>query len=197
MTDKQTIDFYNSQVEAYIDLIEKQPQDPTLPAFIEKVAPGGLVLDLGCGPGHCAAAMCEQNLRVDAVDASAEMVQLANETFNLAARQAVFNDIDASEIYDAVWANFSLLHATTDDLPKVIAALHRALKPHGVFHIAMKQGEGSARDKLGRYYSYYSQAELNEMLTEAGFVVEDIQTGELTGLAGDLEPWIALLVRKN
>ncbi len=196
MMDKQTIDFYDSQVKAYIDLIEQQPQDPTLPDFIGRVPVGGLVLDLGCGPGHCAAVMRENGLQVDPVDASVEMVNLAIDTFGLPARQAVFSDIDAQETYDAVWANFSLLHAQASELPGIIAVLHKALKPAGIFHISMKLGQGSARDKLGRYYSYYSQPELKQLLTTAGFAVEDTQTGELSGLAGDLEPWIALLAKK-
>lgn len=197
MADKQTIDFYNTEVDAYIDLIEKQPQDPTLPAFIRKVPAGGLVLDLGCGPGHCAAAMVEQGLRVDAIDASPAMVHLACDTFNLPARQALFTDLDEQQTYDAIWANFSLLHAGDGELPGILAALYTALKANGLFHISMKLGEGSARDKLGRYYCYYSQSRLTEMLTAAGFSIEDTQSGELSGLAGELEPWIAFLARKN
>ncbi len=38
--------------------------------------------------------------------------------FGLPARLGEFDDIDGDEIYDGVWANFSLLHAARDDLPR-------------------------------------------------------------------------------
>jgi hypothetical protein len=56
----------------------------------------------------------------------------------------------------------------------------------------MKLGEGSKRDKYGRYYAYYSQAELELYLNEAGFDFVHAELGEALGMAGDMEPWIAL-----
>ena len=104
----------------------------------------------------------------------------------------LFSDIDSENTYDGIWANFSLLHATHSDFPSILKALHRALKPNGLFHLGMKIGEGSKRDKLDRYYSYYSQDELQHYLTEVGFVIEHIELGEDMGLAGEIEPWIAI-----
>ena len=196
MADKQTVDFYNAEANAYVDLVQQQPQDPALPAFLKALSKSDHVLDLGCGPGHSAATMREHGLIVDAVDASAEMIRLANENFNLDARQAQFTDLNAQEIYDGVWANFSLLHAAVEELPLILRAIARALKPGGFFHIAMKTGEGTARDRLGRFYAYYSSAELEEMVGRLGFERVNRLTGELSGLAGDVEPWVSLLFRK-
>ena len=56
----------------------------------------------------------------------------------------------------------------------------------------MKIGEGSYRDKFDRYYSYYSEDELRKILESAGFSVEHVELGEASGLAGNVEPWIAL-----
>ena len=90
-------------------------------------------------------------------------------------------------------ANFSLLHAKADDFSDILKKLHRALKPGGIFHLCMKIGKGSKRDKLGRYYSYYSKIELCSYLTNTGFMVDNIELGEATGLAGESEPWIAII----
>ncbi|NND82926.1 MAG: methyltransferase domain-containing protein [Gammaproteobacteria bacterium] len=196
MADKQTIDFYDEQSDAYVELVETLPQDPTLESFIAALPAGSRVLDLGCGPGHCAARMRDQGLLVDAVDASAAMVQLANEKFALGARQATFSDAFEPGHYAAVWANFSLLHAPAEQLPAVLASLFSCLQDGGLLHISMKLGEGTARDKLGRFYAYYSEDELRSHLSSAGFEVVDVQSGELMGLAGNKEPWIALLGRK-
>jgi len=197
MIDDETISAYNNQVEAYADLTRSTSTDPLLVAFMTHVVPGGHILDLGCGPANAAAEMREHNFEVDAVDASPEMVRLANKTHDIGARLATFDDIDGYDTYDGIWANFSLLHAPVEDFPRHLNALYRALKPGGHFHIGMKLGTGSARDKLGRHYSYYSQSELSDLLNTAGFVVVTASTGEDLGLAGDIEAWIALRAHKQ
>ena len=197
MIDDETISAYNNQVEAYADLTRSTSTDPLLVAFMTHLVPGGHILDLGCGPANAAAEMREHNFEVDAVDASPEMVRLANKTHDIGARLASFDDIDGYDIYDGIWANFSLLHAPAEDFPRHLSALYRALKPGGHFHIGMKLGTGSARDKLGRHYCYYSQSELSDLLNTAGFVVVTASTGEDLGLAGDIEAWIALRAHKQ
>jgi len=192
MTDQKTIDVYNGQVDTYLKMVGVLEVDPILLRFIDRLRVNDCVLDLGCGPALASAVMRDNGLRVDPVDAAEGMVQLANDKFNIGARQAQFNDINAIGIYHGVWANFSLLHAQTKDFSAVLLALHRALKPEGLLHLGMKLGEGSKRDKYGRYYAYYSQAELELYLNEAGFDLVHAELGEALGMAGDMEPWIAL-----
>ena len=192
MTDQKTVSAYDAQIDSYVDLINQQPVDTTLLDFIARFEPDDYVLDLGCGPAISSATMREHGLQVDPTDASKEMVKLANAQFNIGARQAVFEDINVKDTYDGIWANFSLLHAQAKDLPNILDALHQALKPKGILHLAMKIGQGAKRDKLDRYYCYYSQEELVNHLSKTGFVIENIALGEALGLAGDVEPWIAL-----
>jgi SAM-dependent methyltransferase len=148
------------------------------------------VLDLGCGPANASAFMREAGLVPDPVDASAGMVRLANERYGIGARLATFDDIGGVAEYDGVWANFSLLHAARGDLPRYIAALHRALKPGGIFHIGMKTGTGEARDGIDRLYTYVGRDELTGLLTDAGFTVTDTTEGTEVGLAGTNDPFI-------
>ena len=192
MADQKTIAAYNGQVDTYLKMVGELDVDPILLRFIDRLKVSDYVLDLGCGPALASAVMREKGLCVDPVDAAEAMVKLANDKFNIGARQAQFNDIDATEIYHGVWANFSLLHAQPQDLAAVLLALHRALKPQGVLHLGMKLGQGSKRDKYGRYYAYYSQAEFEAHLKGAGFSIEYIELGEALGMAGDMEPWIVL-----
>jgi len=192
MTDSKTISAYDSQVESYLNLINEQAEDQQLIDFISKFNPNDYILDLGCGPAISSMIMREHGLRVDPTDASKEMVNLANTKFDIGARQAVFEDINTKDTYDGVWANFSLLHATPEELPNILLAINQALKNKGVFHLGMKTGQGSKRDKFNRLYSYYSQEDLTAHLEKAGFLVENIELGEAVGLAGDMEPWIAL-----
>ncbi len=193
MTDTETIAAYDARVDAYADIVKRDKPDPALIAFIARLPTGGYVLDLGCGPGNASAIMRDNGLRVDPVDASAQMVQLANATHDIGARQADFSEIEAIATYDGVWANFILLHASAADFPVHLGALHHALKPDGILHIGMKLGDGASRDRLGRLYSYYSEEQLATFLGDAGFTVLETLKGEDLGLAGDVEPWIIMV----
>ena len=192
MADKKTIAVYDSQVDEYLEFIEQEPVDEILLDFINSLTVGDYVLDLGCGPALSSKVMVDHGLKVDPVDASAEMVSLANQAFNVGARQASFDDIKSRGTYDGIWANFSLLHAARDDFPRILESLHIALKDQGLLHIAMKLGQGAKRDTLDRFYSYYSRQELMSLLQQAGFTVVREDSGEALGLAGDVEPWIAM-----
>ena len=48
-------------------------------------------------------------------------------------------------------------------------------------------------DLLGRYYCYYSQAELHSYLGAAGIAIDMEETGEGPGLSGTVDPWIQIL----
>jgi len=192
MSDQETISVYDSQIDSYLELVKKLKPDPLLLSFIKCVKAGGYVLDLGCGPANSSVTMREHGLRVDPVDASAEMVKLANESHNINARVALFSDINTPDTYDGVWANFSLLHAPRDEFPALLANIALAMRRGGVLHLGMKIGEGSKRDSLGRLYSYYSETELTEYLQALSFSVEHIKHARGTGLAGNVEPWIML-----
>ncbi len=196
MSDPDTIRLYDRQADHYADLTDAHnAADPQLAAFIAACPRGARVLDLGCGPGASAAAMARAGLRVDAMDASAEMVARAGAHAGVTAWLATFHEIDREAVYDGVWANFSLLHAPRSEMPRHLAAIHRALRPGGILHVALKLGEGEARDRLGRFYAYYSEADLDRLLAEAGFAILGKQFGSGTGLDGTESDWISVTAR--
>jgi SAM-dependent methyltransferase len=190
--DTETIAVYDAQAAEYARLTESEAHDRQLLAFIAAMPAGGLVLDLGCGPGHAAAAMAKAGLQVEATDASGEMVALASRHRGVRARQALFEDIDAQDRYDGIWANFSLLHAPRAAMPGNLARLARALKPGGQFHIGLKSGTGERRDGLGRLYTYFAEAEIAGLLQAAGFTIDQTLTGRSLGLDGELADWIVI-----
>ncbi|MCA0918840.1 class I SAM-dependent methyltransferase [Pseudooceanicola nanhaiensis] len=196
MADRQTLDVYDSQTARYAARAQGEPSESAaLQAMIDALPPGARVLDLGCGPGHFSAAMARAGLSPDPVDASAEMVAHAAREYGLLARQATFADLVAEAAYDAVWANFSLLHAPKAEFPGHLARIRRALKAGGLLHLGMKMGEGEARDALGRFYAYYGEEELAELVIAAGFAVTGTKTGTGTGLDEAGFAWCFLTAR--
>ena len=195
--DDATLAVYAARAQDYARLTRKAGDDALLRAFIADLPTGGAVLDLGCGPGHAAAAMARAGLNVSAIDAVPEMVALAARHPGVTAHQASFDDITGHALYDGIWANFSLLHARPEDLPRHLGALACALKPGGRLHVAMKSGTGARRDDLGRHYTYVTETGLATLLRNAGLVPLTTRAGADKGLDGKQAPWIAITSEKH
>ena len=197
MTDNKTLNIYDQNVETYRRLIDKLPELESISQFTGRLSPGALILDLGCGTGNAAAQMRDQGFQLVCVDGSPKMVKAANDSFSLNATTALFGDLDATAHYDGIWANFSLLHAAKKDFPTYLKAIHTALKIGGLFFISLKRGEGEKRDRLGRFYAYYQEDELESLLLQAGFTPEHTLRGALRGMAGNIEDWFGVLSWKE
>ena len=192
MSDDETIGVYGARVAEYAALTGQVNPAP-FDAFVARLPSGGRVLDWGCGPGHDAARFAALGLDVDAVDATPAMVAHAVAEHGLAARVATFSELDATDAYDGVWANFSLLHAARDELPDRLGAARRALRAGGALYLSVKLGEGEKRDGLGRRYTYFGDAELTALLEAAGFAAKASFGGESRGLDGVPARWTGRL----
>ena len=190
MSDKETLAAYAAKAEDYANLVSRITPDQDLQAFLDAMPSGGRVLDLGCGPGNSARMMGEAGLEVDASDASPEMVAIAKERHGVNARLERFDDLAAQDLYDGIWANFSLLHAPRAEMPRHLAAIHNALKTRGLLHLGLKTGDTEERDEAGRFYAYYSELELLDLLKDAGFKLNTIRQGEMPGLVRGPEPFM-------
>ncbi len=193
--DPRTIETYAAKAGDYLRMTATTQPTASLQRFMALLPPSAKVLDIGCGPGTESALMRAAGLDPDPFDASAEMVALAQETYSLPARVASFDDITQQATYDGAWANFSLLHARWGDLPRHLHAIARALKPSGIFHIAMKTGEGEKRDTLGRFYTYISVTDLQSILHDTGLEPLHVDEDEGPGLAGKQEPFVTICAR--
>lgn len=181
--DSETIAVYDTRSHDYATRRTGRAAEPGLVEFIAALPDGGHLLDIGCGPGDSAHRFLKQGFTVDAVDASPGMVSRARE-LGVPARLGTFDDIVARDLYDGIWASYSLLHVPRVEVPGHLARLHRALKPGGRFHIGMKLGQGEKRDRLGRLYVYYGEDELVALLETAGFTPAARATRTDVGLDG-------------
>lgn len=190
MSDPDTLKAYAAKAQDYANLVSRTTPDDDLQAFLDAMPKGGRVLDLGCGPGNSARMMREAGLKVEASDASPEMVAIARDRHNIDARLETFDDLSATAHYDGIWANFSLLHAPRADMPRHLSAIHKALKTGGLLHIGLKTGDTEDRDEVGRLYVYYTELELRDLLETAGFRINTIRHGEMTGFLRGPAPFM-------
>ncbi|MCV6592465.1 MAG: class I SAM-dependent methyltransferase, partial [Silicimonas sp.] len=75
MSDRETLDVYDQRAAEYATHFTADGASKHLSAFIAALPEGARVLDLGCGPGTAARKMAAAGLKVEAWDASAEMVK--------------------------------------------------------------------------------------------------------------------------
>lgn len=192
MSDKETLAVYGAKAADYARMVTTEGKPRSLPLFIEALPKGGHVLDWGCGAGTAAAALRDAGFQVTATDASPEFAALVEDSYGIPVRVEGFEALSEEGVYDGVWASFSLLHARKADFPGHLAQAHRALKPGGQLFLGMKLGDGEARDGIGRFYAYYSEAELEDHLSTAGFTLTARRTGEEAGLDGQIWPFIVI-----
>jgi SAM-dependent methyltransferase len=164
--DEGTLQFYRSNARSYADWA-KAPST-RLRGFLALLPSGGSILELGCGAGNHSAVMLAEGFLVRATDGSPEMAEIASQRLGHAVEAMRFDQLDAHEAYDGVWASACLLHVPRDELAGILARIHRALGPSGVFYASYKMGEGDGRDSLGRYYNYASPEWLEATYASAG-----------------------------
>ena len=194
--DQKTLDVYDKHISDYEKLIAKEFKDTNLDTFMKMIEKEGKVLDLGCGTGSASLELLKKGFLPFPVDASLEMVKVAESRLKIKVRKISFDEIDEYDFYNAIWANFSLLHTTKNQFGNILKRLFFALKEEGILFFSLKQGAGESRDKLGRFYSYYEKSEVEKYLEKANFRTKKCCKGVSRGLAGDKENWMGFFCEK-
>lgn len=194
--DKATLRFYAEKAEIYV---ASGPGGASLNLhhFLKKLRPGARILELGCGSGRDAEAMIKAGFDVEPTDGTPEIALQAEARLSRKVRVVRFDELDAREAYDAVWANASLLHVPRSGLPHILGLIFMALKPGGLHFASYKTGGTDGRDDYGRYFNYLDRTEVLELYREAApWQVEDVVDSVEDGYLGKRSPWVAITVRK-
>ena len=149
--------------------------------FVALVKPGGLVIDVGCGPGLDAAVLQQHNLRAIGLDFSYEMLQMGRQNYAIEVSfvQADMRYLPFGSVADGLWVCASLLHLERVDVLPTLQAFHHVLKPGGALYLSLKLGSGekwvsSAYDSaFGRFFTYWQPESLDTLLKTADFKIVD------------------------
>ena len=191
-----TMTYYQRNAQTFFDATVGVDMTSLYAPFLRLVAPGGCVLDAGCGSGRDAKAFSALGYQVEAFDASAEMVELAAAYTGLPVRQMTFNALEAVGRYDGIWSCASLLHLPQSELPEAMRRLARALKPGGVWYLSFKYGV-SEREKEGRHFTDLDEAGLQTLVSPLPQVSIVEQWTTQDKRPDRYEVWLNALLRKH
>lgn len=173
----QTITAYDTYATVYDNEVVRFWQEfpRTFINHFVQALPGKRILDLGSGSGRDAMLLREQGLEVACVDASQTMANMTRklgfETYVATFSQLPFDTAS----FDGVWAYTSLLHVPGNEMRRIIGQIHGLLRSNGVFAIGMIEGategmvERVSMPGGARYFKYYGQQELKDLIEPLGF----------------------------
>lgn len=197
MSMKQTIQYYDQIADAFVSNTLSANMADTQRRFSEHVPFNGIILDFGCGSGRDTKAFLDAGFRVDATDGSEELCVLASEYTGIRVRQMLFNELDAVEQYDGIWACASILHLPRTELADVLGRVETALKIGGVLYASFKYGTFEGM-RSGRYFTDFTEESLKEFWGSATsmrifdlWITRDVRPGRKE------EQWINLLAKRD
>jgi len=154
------------------------------------------VLDLGCGPGRDLAYFKSQGVEAIGLDGSKEFVDMAHGETGCEVWRQNFLALDLPpQRFDGVFANASLFHVPSQEVPRVLSALFATLKPGGVLFCSNPRGENQEGFNQERYGCYHDLETWRDFVITAGFV-EIRHYFRPPGLPRDQQPWLATVWRK-
>ncbi|MGE5722930.1 MAG: class I SAM-dependent methyltransferase [Sphingomonadales bacterium] len=194
--DRETMQFYAREASVYA-ASGPGGENPRLAPFLARLPPSGRILELGCGGGRDSAAMLAGGFEVDPTDGVPEIASEAGRRLDRPVRVMRFDELDAVEAYDGIWAQAALLHVPRPGLPLILRKIWTALKPGGCHYASFKSGGTEGRDRLGRYNNLPTGAELIDLYRSSAewtiLATEEAVGGGYDGLP---TPWVAITVRK-
>lgn len=194
--DAPTLGFYADAARAYT---ATRPDGVSrhLNGFLERLAPGARVLELGCGDGRDSEAMLARGFDIDATDGVPAIAREAEARIGRPVRVMRFDELEAARAYDGILANASLLHAPRSALTDILSRIFRALRPGGVHLASFKVGDAEGRDGLGRYFNYLSVDAVEAAYRGAAdwefLSIRDYEGGDYEG---GQRPWVVITVRR-
>ncbi|MFC0250754.1 class I SAM-dependent methyltransferase [Massilia consociata] len=154
------------------------------------------ILDLGCGPGRDLKTFTRLGHRAIGLDGCPRFAEMARAYSGCEVWHQEFLHLDLPEaMFDGIFANASLFHVPSSELPGVLAQLRAALKPGGVLFSSNPRGENEEGWHGARYGTFYDYDMWEFYLTDAGFLpLRHYYRPE--GLPREQQPWLASVWRK-
>ncbi len=194
-----TIAHYDRSAEEYWDGTRDHDVSQNYTAFLDAIEDDHpfSILDLGCGPGRDLHHFRSLGHDVVGLDGSKEFVATAR---SYAGCEVLHQDFLAMALpesrFDGVFANASLFHVPSQELPRVLLELSATLKPRGVLFCSNPRGNNEEGLSDDRYCCFFDLDTWHSYVTAAGFF-EVRHYYRPPGLPRHKQLWLATVWRKG
>lgn len=188
-----TVAYYDVHAQAYFDATVSVDMSALRARFLSCLAPGGRVLDLGCGSGRDLRAFAAARYDAIGLDASAELAALARAHSGREVMVQPFEAMSFDREFDGIWACASLLHVAPEDLPDVFSRCGRALKEGGTIYASFKLGTGARLDGQ-RMFTDLTPRDVEVLLKNARLTLVELWVSDDL-VAGRSGRWVNFLAR--
>ena len=154
------------------------------------------ILDFGCGPGRDMCVFKSLGHRPVGLDGSKEFCKMAQQLSDCPTLNQQFLKLELKDNnYDGIFANASLFHVPSRELPRVLRELHSALRKDGI--LFSSNPRGNAEGWQGQRYGHYMEIEASEtFLEQSGFrIIEHYYRP--SGKPREQQPWLAIVSQRQ
>jgi SAM-dependent methyltransferase len=197
-TSALTLGHYNEHAESFWRGTKDHDVSQNRAALLEYLsgAPPYRILDFGCGPGRDLKYFKELGHEAIGLEGAENFVEHARSYSGCEVWQQDFLKLNLPpEYFDGIFANASLFHVPSQELPRVLRELWTALKNGGVLFSSNPRGQNEEGWSGERYGVYYDWQRWNKLLTAAGFA-EITHYYRPPGVPREQQPWLASAWRK-
>ena len=192
-----TLDQYNADAEEFWEGTRGHDVSQNIAALLQYIegAPPFTLLDLGCGPER-PPRISSHGHRAIGLDGAARFNAMARAYSGCEVWQQDFLKLDLPHGYfDGIFANATLFHVPSQELPRVLLELRAALKPRGVLFSSNPRGENEEGWNQGRYGTFHDWDAWEGYMSAAG-LLELKHYYRPPGLPRNRQPWLASVWRK-
>ena len=194
---KLTLDHYNQRAVDFWEGTREHDVRQNIAALLRHIenTPPFTLLDFGCGPGRDLKAFADLGHIAVGLEGAEQFVAMARDYTGCTVWHQDFLALELPEAYfDGIFANASLFHVPSVELPRVLKELRDSLKPSGVLFSSNPRGNDEEGWNRGRYGAYHTLATWRRHLTAAGFV-ELEHYYRPSGLPREHQAWLASVWR--
>ena len=193
-----TLEHYNQRAEDFRDGTRDHDVSQNVAALlghIEAERPF-TILDFGCGPGRDLRTFSALGHIAIGLEGAARFAEMARTDTGCVVWEQDFLKLELPDgHFDGVFANASLFHVPSRELPRVLRQLHAALKPGGVLFSSNPRGRNEEGWNHGRYGAYHDLEAWRARMADAGFIELD-HYYRPAGLPREEQPWLASVWRR-
>ena len=194
----RTLAHYEQNAESYRAGTADHDVSQNISALLDAIdaEPPFTLLDFGCGPGRDLKTFAALGHTVVGLDGSSRFVAMARDHSGCEVWRQNFLALDLpARHFHGVFANATLFHAPSQELPRVLGELYACLKPGGVLFSSIPHGQNQEGWVQDRYGVFHDLDGWRHYLSAAGFT-ELSHYYRPPNLPREQQPWLASLWRR-